>query len=37
VFTGNRELADAVGLPRRDDVPLFNGRIPCRLIRFVTE
>jgi 23S rRNA (guanine2445-N2)-methyltransferase len=34
VFTGNQRLADQIGLPRAEDVPLFNGRIPCRLIRF---
>jgi putative N6-adenine-specific DNA methylase len=34
VFTGNQRLADEIGLPRAEEVPLFNGRIPCKLIRF---
>jgi putative N6-adenine-specific DNA methylase len=34
VFTGNRRLADAIGLPPAEQVPLYNGRIPCRMLRF---
>lgn len=35
LFTGNERLAHEVGLERAEDIALFNGRIPCRLIRFV--
>jgi putative N6-adenine-specific DNA methylase len=34
VFTGNQRLAAEIGLPGAEEVPLFNGKIPCRLIRF---
>jgi putative N6-adenine-specific DNA methylase len=34
VFTGNRELADAIGLPVRSEVALHNGPIPCRLLGY---
>jgi putative N6-adenine-specific DNA methylase len=34
VFTGNRTLADAIGLRPSAQIPLFNGKIPCRLLRF---
>jgi putative N6-adenine-specific DNA methylase len=34
VFTGNRNLARAIGLRPAAEVPLFNGKIPCRLLRF---
>jgi putative N6-adenine-specific DNA methylase len=34
VFTGNARLANEIGLPRIDEVALFNGKLPCRLIRF---
>jgi putative N6-adenine-specific DNA methylase len=34
VFTGNPVLADAIGLKPTEQVPLFNGKIPCRLLRF---
>ncbi len=34
VFTGNPVLADAIGLKPIEQVPLFNGKIPCRLLRF---
>jgi putative N6-adenine-specific DNA methylase len=34
VFTGNRRLAREIGLPPAAEVPLFNGKIPCRLLRF---
>jgi putative N6-adenine-specific DNA methylase len=34
VFTGNPALAREVGLHPAESIPLYNGRIPCRLIRF---
>jgi putative N6-adenine-specific DNA methylase len=34
VFTGNPVLADAIGLTPSAQVPLYNGKIPCRLLRF---
>jgi putative N6-adenine-specific DNA methylase len=34
VFTGNPRLADAIGLAPAEQVPLYNGKIPCRLLRF---
>jgi putative N6-adenine-specific DNA methylase len=34
VFTGNARLARAIGLEPAEAVPLFNGKIPCRLLRF---
>jgi putative N6-adenine-specific DNA methylase len=34
VFTGNRRLADAIGLEPAAQVPLYNGKIPCRLLKF---
>src|SRR5262249_41006335 len=34
VFTGNVALARAIGLTPAAQVPLFNGKIPCRLLRF---
>lgn len=34
VFTGNRRLAGEIGLQPASDTPLFNGKIPCRLLRF---
>jgi putative N6-adenine-specific DNA methylase len=34
VFTGNQRLARAIGLEPAEEVPLFNGKIPCRLLRF---
>jgi putative N6-adenine-specific DNA methylase len=34
VFTGNPRLAAAIGLKPTEEVPLFNGKIPCRLLRF---
>jgi putative N6-adenine-specific DNA methylase len=33
VFTGNARLAKAIGLEPAEEVPLFNGKIPCRLLR----
>jgi putative N6-adenine-specific DNA methylase len=32
VFSGNGELARYIGLPVVEQVPLYNGRIPCRLL-----
>ena len=34
VFTGNPRLARAIGLKPDEEVPLFNGKIPCRLLKF---
>ena len=34
VFTGNRELAKHIGLPPTSQVPLYNGKIPCRFLRY---
>jgi putative N6-adenine-specific DNA methylase len=34
VFTGNAALAREIGLTPVEQVPLFNGKIPCRLLRF---
>jgi putative N6-adenine-specific DNA methylase len=34
VFAGNSRLADAIGLKLAAEVPLFNGKIPCRLLKF---
>lgn len=34
VFTGNARLARELGLRPAEQVHLFNGRIPCRLLRF---
>jgi putative N6-adenine-specific DNA methylase len=34
VFTGNAALARQIGLRLDGDVSLFNGKIPCRLLRF---
>jgi putative N6-adenine-specific DNA methylase len=34
VFTGNRRLAEAIGLQPKEETPLYNGKIPCRLLRF---
>lgn len=33
VFTGNAALARCIELPVAEQVPLFNGKIPCRLLR----
>jgi putative N6-adenine-specific DNA methylase len=35
VFTGNPRLAGEIGLPPVEEVPLYNGKIDCRLLRFV--
>lgn len=34
VFTGNPRLAAAVGLTPAAETPLYNGKIPCRLLKF---
>jgi putative N6-adenine-specific DNA methylase len=34
VFTGNARLAPNIGLTPIEEVPLFNGKIPCRLIQY---
>jgi putative N6-adenine-specific DNA methylase len=34
VFTGNPRLAECIGLEPVESVPLFNGKIPCRWLRF---
>lgn len=34
VFTGNPRLARSIGLGPAEQIPLFNGKIPCRLLRF---
>jgi putative N6-adenine-specific DNA methylase len=34
VFTGNPNLAACIGLEPDEQIPLFNGKIPCRLLRF---
>lgn len=34
VFTGNPRLAQAIGLEPVERVPFYNGKIPCRLLRF---
>jgi putative N6-adenine-specific DNA methylase len=34
VFTGNARLAKSIGMPPAAQIPLFNGKIPCRLLRF---
>jgi putative N6-adenine-specific DNA methylase len=37
VFTGNASLARSIGNPLATQIPLFNGKIPCRLLRFDLE
>lgn len=34
VFTGNPRLGREIGLKPAAETPLFNGKIPCRLLRF---
>jgi putative N6-adenine-specific DNA methylase len=34
VFTGNAALAREIGMEPSEQVPLFNGKIPCRLLAF---
>ena len=35
VFTGNPRLANAIALKPTKQLPLFNGKLPCRLLTFV--
>jgi putative N6-adenine-specific DNA methylase len=35
VFTGNRWLADAIGLEPVAQTALYNGKIPCRLLHYI--
>src|SRR5262249_8904383 len=35
VFTGNPRLARQIGIKPIEQVPLYNGRIPCRLLRLL--
>jgi putative N6-adenine-specific DNA methylase len=37
IFTGNAKLARQIGLSPSEEVPLFNGKIPCRLLKFVAK
>lgn len=37
VFTGNARLAREIGLRPAEEVALFNGKIPCRLLRYGDE
>ena len=37
VFTGNPRLAAAIGLTPAAETPLYNGKIPCRLLKFALE
>jgi putative N6-adenine-specific DNA methylase len=37
VFTGNPRLAAAIGLTPAAQTPLYNGKIPCRLLKFLLE
>jgi putative N6-adenine-specific DNA methylase len=34
VFTGNARLARQIGMNPVEEIPLFNGKIPCRLLKF---
>jgi putative N6-adenine-specific DNA methylase len=34
VFTGNARLARQIGMEPVEEIPLFNGKIPCRLLKF---
>jgi putative N6-adenine-specific DNA methylase len=34
VFSGNASLSRCIGLTPSREIPLFNGKIPCRLLRF---
>jgi putative N6-adenine-specific DNA methylase len=36
VFTGNASLAKEIGIAPVEQVPLFNGKIPCRLLKFAS-
>jgi putative N6-adenine-specific DNA methylase len=34
VFTGNQELARQIEMKPSEEIALFNGKIPCRLLKF---
>jgi putative N6-adenine-specific DNA methylase len=34
VFTGNQRLANHISLEPIQEIPLYNGKIPCRLLKF---
>ncbi len=34
VFTGNARLAQYIGMPATEQLPLYNGKIPCRLLKY---
>ena len=34
VFTGNERLANEIGLEPKESLPFYNGKIPCRLLKF---
>jgi len=34
VFSGNPMLGESIGLKPAAEIPLFNGKIPCRLLKF---
>ena len=36
VFTGSNPLARELGVPVKNSTPLFNGKIPCRLLELDT-
>src|SRR5262249_13369715 len=35
VFTGNAGLARYIDLPVKAAIPLFNGKLPCKLLKYV--
>src|SRR5207245_10833999 len=37
VFTGNASLARHINLDPTAKIPLFNGKIPCRLMKFTLD
>lgn len=37
VFTGNPRLARRLGMKPQTEIPLYNGRIPCRLLQFTIK
>jgi putative N6-adenine-specific DNA methylase len=37
VFTGNQTLAEHIDLPVTQEIALYNGRIPCKLLRLSTS
>jgi putative N6-adenine-specific DNA methylase len=37
VFSGNANLARRIGLAPSEEVPFFNGKIPCRLLKFASK